>query len=174
MDGPIPFGSREYIAFAGLLFLTRGLDVISTWIATPNLVLEGNPVAKTLGWRFGILANLAICAIFGAWPLTAIVISTTSVLVAARNFQMAWLMNSFGEEEYRSWFMERLEQSSLPLYFLCLLGQVLPTAALGSALMYFSQLALIPFGIGLGIVAYSFAVLFFTMLSLWRVRRAMG
>jgi hypothetical protein len=173
MDGPVPFGSREYLMFASLLVFARSLDVVSTWIATPNLVLEGNPVAKSLGWRFGILANIAICAVFGAWPLTAVVISTTSVLVAARNFQLAWLMNSFGEEEYRAWFMERLEQSSLPLYFLCLLGQVLPIAALGGALMYFSQLALIPFGIGLGIVAYAVAVLFFTMLSLWRVRRAL-
>jgi len=29
----------------------------------------------------------------------------------------------------------------------------------------------IPYGIGMGILAYSFAVIFFTLLSVWRSRR---
>ena len=29
------------------------MDFLSTWVATPNLVLEGNPIAKKLGWRWG-------------------------------------------------------------------------------------------------------------------------
>ena len=31
----------------------RGMDFLSTWVATPNLVLEGNPIAKKLGWKMG-------------------------------------------------------------------------------------------------------------------------
>src|SRR3954469_22057554 len=98
MDEINPFGGRDYCLLFLLLVFARGLDFLSTWIATPNLVLEGNPIAKKLGWRWGIPVNLAI--VFGRafWTSTAIAISTTSGLVAARDFQNAWLMLSMREE----------------------------------------------------------------------------
>ncbi len=98
MDDFIPFASRNYCLTLALLLVSRGMDVLSTWVATPNLVLEGNPIAKKLGWRWGLPINFALCLTLAFWPLPAIVISTTSVLVAARNFQSAWLMRSLGEE----------------------------------------------------------------------------
>lgn len=55
MDDPVSFGSREYLLMCALLVFSRGMDFLSTWIATPNLVLEGNPLAKNSagagGWR---------------------------------------------------------------------------------------------------------------------------
>ena len=87
MEDAIPFASRLYFIMLALLLFARGMDFLSTYIATPNLVLEGNPLAKRLGWRWGILANLALSFGLAFWPLPAIVICTTSVLVAARNFQ---------------------------------------------------------------------------------------
>jgi hypothetical protein len=41
----------------------------------------------------------------------------------------------------------------------------------GGTLMYFSELYLVPFGIGIGLVSYAFAVGFYSLLSLWRIRR---
>src|SRR5216683_1761211 len=99
-------------------------------------------------------------------------IGTTSVLVAARNFQVAWLMRSLGEENYRDWYVERLRQTGLPLYLFCLLGQTLLTASVGGALMYFTGDSPIPFAVGFGIVGYALAVTFYTLLALWRIRRA--
>src|SRR5260370_575389 len=84
MDDFVPFGSRIYGQLLLLLFVARGMDFLSTWVATPNMVLEGNPLAKKLGWKWGIPTNLALCFGFAFWPLPAIVISTTSVLVAAK------------------------------------------------------------------------------------------
>ena len=130
IDEFIPFGSRHYIALLAVLILARGMDFLSTWVATPNLVLEANPIAKRLGWKWGALLNVAICACFAVWPLPALVLVTTSLLVAARNFQSAWLMRSLGEESYRSWIAERMAQSSLPLHVFCLLSQTLLTAAI--------------------------------------------
>ena len=52
-DDFLPFASRGYFAMLALLVLARGLDFLSTWMATPNLVLEGNPIAKKLGWKLG-------------------------------------------------------------------------------------------------------------------------
>jgi hypothetical protein len=172
MDDVIPFASRLYgFCFVALLF-SRGMDFLSTWVATPNLVLEGNPIAKKLGWRWGIPFNVAVCFGLAFWPASAIAVSTTSVLVAARNFQSAWLMRSMGEEHYRDWHVERIQHTRVTLYLFCLAGNTLLTAAVGFAVIYFSGTLLVPFAIGLGIVAYAAAVAFFTLLAVWRLRRA--
>ena len=155
-----------------LLLIGRGMDFLSTWIATPNMVLEGNPVAKRLGWRWGIPINLALCFGLAFWPLPAIVLVTTSLLVAARNFQSAWLMRSLGEHFYRKWHVERVQETRPSLYVFCLLGQTVLTASVGVAVIYFSEEMVVPTGIGMGIVAYAIAVAFFTLLAVYRMRRA--
>ncbi len=172
MDDLVAVGSRHYFFFLMLLLVSRGADFLSTWIATPNMVLEGNPLARMLGWKWGSLANLVMCGVLAAWPIAAIMIGTTSVLVAARNFQVAWLMRSLGEENYRDWYVERLRQTGLPLYLFCLLGQTLLIASVGGVLMYFTDDSLVPFAVGFGIVGYALAVTFYTLLALWRIRRA--
>ena len=172
MEEFVPFGSRSYVLMFLLLFVSRGMDFLSTWVATPNLVLEGNPLAKKLGWRWGIPVNLALCLGFAFWPLPAIVISTTSALVAARNFQSAWLMRSLGEHFYREWHIERVQETSVTLYLFCLFAQTALTAGVGVAVIYFSEWRLVPLAIGLGIVAYALAVAFYTVLGIWRMRRS--
>lgn len=176
MEDFVSFGTQTYGLLFVLLLVARGMDFLSTWIATPNMVLEGNPIAKRLGWRWGIPVNLALCFGFAFWPLPAVVISTTSLLVAARNFQSAWLMRSLGEQVYREWYVERLQETRITLYLLCLAGNTVLTAAVGAGLIYFSQVVtrphLVPLGIGLGIIAYAAAVAVFTVLGVWRLRRA--
>jgi len=154
------------------------MDFLSTRLATPNMVLEGNANAKRLGWKWGIPVNLALCFGFAFWPLPAIVISTTSVLVAARNFQSAWLMRSLGEQLYRDWHIERVQETNVTLYLFCLFAQTALTAGVGGALIYFSLRARVREGepeilaIGLGIIAYALAVAFYTLLGIVRMRRA--
>ena len=82
MDDLIAFGSPPYCLYLGLLLFARGMDFLSTWIATPNLVLEANPLARKLGWRMGLAVNAIVCAVFALWALPAIVVATTSLLVA--------------------------------------------------------------------------------------------
>ena len=170
----LPFASRSYCAMLALLLFARGMDFLSTWLATPNLVLEGNPLAKKLGWKLGGLANAVLCFAFAFWPLTAIIIITAGLLVAAHNFHSAWLMRSMGEEAYRQWFLEQISRARLPFYFLCLLGETALTGLVGAALLCFSELESVPFAIGWGILAYAVIVLFYTALSLWRLRHRMG
>jgi len=172
MDEMVPFGSRGYFLMLALLAFSRGMDFLSTWIATPNLVLEGNPLAKKLGWKWGLVVNVALCLALAAWPLSAIVVATASVLVAARNFQSAWLMHSLGEEVYRQWHVERVRETRVTLYLFCLAGNTLLTAAIGGTLIYFSNARLVPFAIGMGMVAYALAVAFYTLLAIWRIHRA--
>jgi hypothetical protein len=153
-----------------VLLFARGMDFLSTWVATPNLVLEANPIARKLGWRLGLVLNLVLGALFALWPLPAIVVITTSLLVAARNFQSAWLMRSMGEQGYRAWMTERMFGASRSLFFFCLFAQSGLVGMLGAGLMYFSQLHLVPFAVGMGLVTYAIAILVYSSLSVWRIR----
>jgi PAS domain-containing protein len=63
--------------------------------------LSFRALAKKLGWKWGLVVNAALCLGLAMLPLPAVVICTVSVLVAARNFQSAWLMHSLGEQRYR-------------------------------------------------------------------------
>jgi len=172
MDDPVSFGSREYFLMLALLVFARGMDFLSTWIATPNLVLEGNPLAKKLGWRWGLVLNVVMVVVLALWPLSAIVVGTASVLVAARNFQSAWLMHSLGEDAYRDWHVQRIRETRVTLFLFCLAGNTLLTAGVGAVLIYFSRMRLVPFGVGMGMVAYAIAVAFYTLLAVWRIHRA--
>jgi hypothetical protein len=172
MDGPISFGSREYLWLLALLVFARGMDFLSTWIATPNLALEGNPLAKKLGWRWGLVVNVVLVFMLALWPLSAVVVATASVLVAARNFQSAWLMRSLGEDAYRDWHVERVRETRVTLHLFCLAGNTLLTAGVGAVLVSFSDMRLVPFGIGMGMIAYSVAVAVYTLLAVWRIHRA--
>ena len=171
IEDSIPFGSSGYVWLLALLLFARGMDFLSTWMATPNLVLEGNPIAKKLGWKWGGLCNLILCFSFASWPLPAVIISTAGVLVAAHNFHSAWLMRSLGEEEYRRWFTQRIHETSLRLYLSCLLGETLLTGFIGAALIYFSSEKSVAYAIGCGIAAFAAIVLLYTFFGIWRIRR---
>jgi hypothetical protein len=106
--------------------------------------------------------------------LPTIIISTTSALVAARNFQVAWLMRAAGEEAYRHWVVSRLEETPMSLFLFCLGAQTVLMGGIGTAVVVFSEWRVVPLGIGMGIIAYAVTVLLFTTISLWRNRRALG
>lgn len=180
MDDFVRFGSRDFCLMILLLAFARGMDFLSTWVATPNLVLEGNPLAKKLGWRGGALVNIAISFGMAFWPATAIAVSTMSVLVASRNFQNAWLMRTMGEERYREWHVARIQETPIILYLVCLAGNTLLIAAVGFAIIFYGSnnlpatsliSAVAPLSLGMGIVGYALAVAFYTMLAVWRLRR---
>jgi hypothetical protein len=171
-DQILPFGSRIYFVFLALLIFCRGMDFLSTWVATPNLALEGNPFAKWMGWRGGIVFNVIFCGFLAVWPLPAIMVCAMSLMVAARNFQSAWMMRSMGEGAYSMFMHERLMAAHPLLFVVCIGAQSLLTGMVGFALMYVTDERSIAFAIGSGIMGYAVAVLFFSVLSLWRIRRA--
>ncbi len=171
MDDMVPFAGPVWCIGLAFLLFARGMDIFSTWIATPNLVLEGNPLVKKMGWKWVLPLNLVLCVGFALWPLPAVVIGTTSILVAARNFQQGWLMQSMGEEPFRDWHVARIRETRPVLYLGCLFAQTSLFALVGVALWFFSADKLIPAGIGMGMVGYALAVAFYTLLSIWRLRR---
>jgi hypothetical protein len=166
----VPFGGSQYWPMLLALVFGRGVDALSAHIATPNLVLEGNPIAKRLGWRWYLPVNAIFCVILAACPSAAIMVSTMSVLIAARNFQAAWLMRSLGEEAYREWHVKHILKTALALYLSCLAGEIFSVAAVGAVIIFFGD-SLVLLSVGWGIVGYGFAIAYFVLLARWRLGR---
>jgi hypothetical protein len=82
-------------------------------------------------------------------------------------------MHTLGEENYRRWHIERIQETRVTLYLFCLLGETAPFAAIGAAIVYFSD-SLVLSGIGWGTAGYASAVVFYILLARWRLRRAGG
>jgi hypothetical protein len=172
MDDLVPFASLVWFFHLGLLLFGRGMDFLSTWVATPRLILEGNPIVKKLGWNWAVVLNLGVSLLFAFAGFLTVATTTMSLLVAARNFQSAWLMRLLGEEVYRDWHVTRVQDTPVSIYLLCLLGQTVLVALIGMALVWFSEPPAVPFAIGWGILFYVVAVVFYTLLAFWRIRRS--
>lgn len=150
----VRFGSAEYLWFLGILLLARGMDLLSTWVVMPTLVGEVNPISKRLGWRGGIVSSVIFSAVVAVWPLPAIIVSVVSLLVAARNFQAG----------------SNLMLDRPRVFVFCVGMQSGLFGVVGGAVMVFSEVWSVAFAIGLGIVVFGAANLFFNMLSWWRNR----
>lgn len=161
-------GSAPWCQFALLALAGRAADLGSTYIATPNLALEGNPLARRMGWRWGLPLNVTASLGVGCFPGLAIAVATTSALVAARNFQHAWIMRSMGEWRYRMWMAERLDEASRTLPVFCFMAEAALTLLPGLALLVFAESGGVAQSVGMGITAYAAAVALFTLMALWR------
>ena len=170
----IALGGNDYWILLGALTLARAADFLSTWIATPSLAMEANPLERWLGWKWGILFNAALCVGIAIWPFGAIVLTTASVLVAARNFQSAWLIRAMGEQNYATMIAVEGGRAGRGLYAFCMLSQAALVALVGAAVVYFAGRDLIQISIGGGIVAYGVIVGFYSLLSVWQIRRRLA
>lgn len=170
LDEFIQPGTARWWVLTVILWLGRSFDLGSTWLATPNLKLEANPISRRLGWRLALVLNFLIAPVFACWPLLAISLATTSTLLGARNSQQIWLMRSMGEELYREWFSERAAASPTWVIHSSFLAEAFLTSLIGASLMLFTSWALVPFAIGLGILGYSLVIAFYTTLILRRRR----
>ncbi len=168
MEDFVPFASRDYLITLGLLVFARGMDFLSTWFATPNLALEANPLAKRLGWKWGIAFNLLLCLAAAHWPLAGLIVTTTSLLVAARNFKSAWLMRALGEADYSLLVGDAMNRSSRRSFLISVLGETLLFGLVGGAVVLSSEWPSVPLAVGLGMAAYAVAVAFYSLLAVWR------
>jgi hypothetical protein len=57
------------------------------------------------------------------------------------------------------------------LFLLCLAGEVLPAFLIGGVVAWLGGRSLILLAVGVGVILYGVAIGFFTLLSLWRMRR---
>ena len=144
-------------------------------MASPQLLLEANPLGRALGWRWGLVYNLAVALLVACWPWLAAIVATVSLLVAARNFQFAWVARSMGEEAYRQWLGERLASAGRGVYLACIVAQAALVALVGLVLVWTNPLESLAAAVGLGVLSYALAVLIFPLAGarrIWRETRA--
>jgi len=96
-----------------LLLISRLGDMVSTFLVSPNLRLEANPIARRLGWRF-IVGSLVVCVIPYFSPEAAVAILAPSLLVSASNLSKAWSARAMGEEGYVAHVLNLALRTTLP------------------------------------------------------------
>jgi len=107
------------VAFATLI--SRLGDIGTTFLVSPTLKVEANPIARRLGWKYtfatAALAFVPYYSIHGG-----IAVCTASFLASAFNASEAMLARSMGEEKYAALNREAIQKMPivLGLSLLCL------------------------------------------------------
>lgn len=168
----MPAGAIEHLV-AFLLLLARLGDIGSTFLATPTLKLEANPVARRLRWPFAVLTLFA--ALLPYWWLPGgIILLVGSLLVCSSNFGKLWLMRTMGETEYYE-FIVRMSGRAKPvptLLFIFASSFSIATVGILLQLFYPDPQKDIGYFFGAGLLAYALAVGLWGPLAFLRHRQA--
>jgi len=97
---------------AALLLVSRIGDVLSTWLVTPGLTLEANPLVRKLRWRFALLTLLIAGVPYLSLP-AGLMMLPPFLMVSASNITGAWLVRRVGEQRYFELMLEAARQSRL-------------------------------------------------------------
>lgn len=152
-----------------LLLISRIGDVATTYLMTPNLVLEANPMARQSGWPFAIFTLLACLLPYVSLPL-AVAALIVFLLVSASNAQKIWFARTIGEKAYFELLMDvarksRLSHALLPItassFFIALAG--------GTVLLFYPAPSEWGYWLGIGILLYAGAMLLYGCLGTIRL-----
>ena len=83
---------------AGLAVCSRAADVWTTYLVSPTLKLEANPVARRFGWKFALLTVFVGLVAYASPPM-GVALLTTSFLVASSNASKIVMAKAMGEEQ---------------------------------------------------------------------------
>jgi len=117
---------NTYLIFVFVLAVGRSLDLISTWLVTPDLQLESNQLMKKLGWRNSILLNIGVIFLFPLLQLVlpgffrgqgVVILATLSALLAFRNLQFIPMVKTLGQKEYGERFVEYYRDSKPSIFW---------------------------------------------------------
>ncbi len=154
------------------LFISRGLDFLSTWIVTPKLALEANPFMRGRRWRTMMLLNVPLLGLPFLHHGLSITFVVTSLLVAGTNLTHGALARGMGEKRQLQSQMQALRRIGLAAalamnsggsLIVCLGGAFL--MALGGGEQSY------PFWGGLGVVMFGVAGLVHLNAAIVRLHR---
>jgi hypothetical protein len=156
----------ELFAFT---LLSRVCDLLSTWLVTPKLKLEANPIVRRFRWPFGFL-TLAFVAYWQ--PEIAVMIATSSFLVAASNSTRIAASRLLGEDKL---YEMALTQAGMGRFWPGLLWRLasLPCYLALAGLIFFLCPSPQEWGnyIGIGIVIYVFVYALHGSIAYKRLRK---
>jgi hypothetical protein len=82
-----------------LILIGRIGDLGSTYLITPTLKLEMNPVIRKLRWKFA-LTSLALCLVPYYSTSLGVMVLVPSLLVSASNTAKIWMVRALGEDRH--------------------------------------------------------------------------
>ena len=164
------FQHLEHV-LAVLLFISRLGDIGTTYLATPNLKLESNPLIRKFRWPMAIL-SFSLCVVPYFSVQAAIVIIVMSLLIAAANSARLWIIRALGERAYYAMVVKATRSANvraslllllLPGFFMVLLGILM-------VILYPDPDNDFGFYVGIGIFMYAVVLLVFHPRNFFRLR----
>ena len=171
MDDFLSRGQNFEHLLALLILLGRGGDIGSTYLASPTLRLETNPVIRRFRWPLAIL-SLALCLLPYYNTALAVMVLAPSLLVSGSNLSRGWVAHAVGEEELLAFLRAAARRISL--------GKALGFAGGGGAFVALAGGVLLllsggerewAFWFASGVIVYGVAIGVYGSLFLLRLRR---
>jgi hypothetical protein len=164
-----------------LLLVARLGDIGTTWLATPKLLLEGNPIVRKLGWPYAWL-TVVVCLLPYVSEPVAVVALVLSLLAAAGNAGRMWVMISLGEQAYADFLIQAARRSKLSYALGCVWAGAFFFGLVGVTILMLSSPSTLPGNcsdgwgefIGAGVLIYAAAVWVYGTLSVVRLFRRVG
>ena len=148
-----------------LILGARLADIISTYLTTPSLRLEANPLVKRLGWSLP-LASVVACVLPYLTVGGGMVVLVVSLWVSADNIARLWFIHALGESAYHDMVQRALDRGSPTELFLTMYAKTICIMVMGSilcVLAYASPEPPLSFWFGVGILSYGFVGLWMGM-----------
>lgn len=169
---PAPHDPLTALLLTGLV-LSRGLDFFSTWVVTPGLTLEANPLMRRWRWARMGAANLLLLGLPFLHHGLAMTFIVTSLLVAGTNLTAGALSRGLGERE--QWEQQRRAVRRMGLagaLALNSLGSLTVCAGGGVLLLAVRPAGSLAWWGALGVVMFGATGLVHLNLAIWRLHRA--
>ncbi len=157
---------------AALILIARIGDIGTTYLLSPKLKLEANPIVRRFRWPYA-LATLLVCFIPYASEPGAVLILVGSLLVSMSNSLRLWLVRTIGEEEYYRFVVEAASRANLweSISLLFLPGIFMSLLALTVYIFYSDPNSEWGFWIAAGIFAYALVLFVYMPVSFMRFRK---
>ena len=158
------------VAFATLI--SRLGDIGTTYLVSPTLRVEANPIARGLGWKY-VFATAVIALIPYRSIHGGVVVLTVSFLIAASNASEAMLARFMGEENYAALNREAIRNTPvlLGLSLLCFPAIFLMMLGLMMLLLFPEPSNRWGFDMAVGTMAAAAAILIFYPIRFFSERR---
>jgi hypothetical protein len=133
--GFLSAGNNTVNTLAVLIFFARLGDIGSTYLATPTLRMESNPLMRFGGWKLAILTVFA-CLIPYYDAQLGLTMLVLSLLVTGSNLSKGWLMRALGETDYQVMIRSAARRSTLPAALAFVLGGAASVGLAGAVMMF--------------------------------------
>ena len=157
----------------GLILISRIGDIGSTYLLTPKLTLETNPIMRRLGWRFGLITMVA-CFIPYFSINMGVVLLVPCLMVSASNTSRIWFVRAYGEVEYRDLLYRLAIKSKLRHALAGVICSSAFTGLSGLVLLFLCPDSSRDWGywFAQGIIIYAFIIALYGSLYMYRLFKA--